>query len=225
MKPLKICVPVVESTNERAARALRQIAARGYLAELRVDYLSQPDLPGLLKGRPGPVIVTNRLSQEGGHWQGPESERQHLLNLALKLGVEYLDVELRAETRWQDEVLAQRGLTKIILSWHDFQGTPDSAVLQDILAEQIQTGTDIVKLVTLARNPSDNLRVLSLIPPVRARGQEIIAFCMGPQGKFSRLIGPLLGSYLTFATLEPGRESAPGQLTVQEVEAIWEILA
>ncbi|MDD3580806.1 MAG: type I 3-dehydroquinate dehydratase [Desulfobacca sp.] len=217
-------MPVVERTNEGAAQTLEQIAARGYLAELRIDYLSQPDLPSILKPRPGPVIVTNRLPQEGGQWQGSEADRQRLLEKALQLGVEYLDVELRAESRWRDDLLKRRGQTKIILSWHDFQGTPGTAQLQDILDEQIELGADLVKLVTLARTPEDNLRVLALIPPTNAVGQEIIAFCMGPEGKFSRVIAPLLGSYLTFATLAAGRESAPGQLTAAQVEAIWEIL-
>jgi len=225
LNKLRVCVPVVERTNEGARQTLEQIAARSYLAELRVDYLAQPDLPGLLQDRPGPVIVTNRLPQEGGQWQGGEADRQRLLEEALQLGVEYLDVELRAETRWRDELLKQRGRTKIILSWHDFQGTPETAQLQDILEEQMQLGADVVKLVTLARTPQDNLRVLALILQANAGGQEIIAFCMGPDGKFSRVIAPLLGSYLTFATLAAGRESAPGQLTAAQVEAIWEILA
>ncbi len=218
-------MPVIERSNQAAAQALKQIAARGYVAELRVDYLAQPDLPWLLEARPGPVIVTNRLPQEGGQWQGSETDRQRLLEEALELGVEYLDVELQAETQWRDDLLARRGSTRIILSWHDFQGTPETTRLEDILAEQMQQNADLVKLVTLARKSEDNLRVLSLIPQAHGAGQEIIAFCMGPLGKFSRVIAPLLGSYLTFATLAAGRESAPGQLTVSEVEAIWGILA
>ena len=53
---------------------------------------------------------------------------------------------------------------------------------------------DIVKLVTLANHPADNLRLLSLIPQAQARGKDIIAFCMGPLGKWSRVAAPLLGS-------------------------------
>ena len=63
-----------------------------------------------------------------------------------------------------------------------------------------------------------------MIPAALERGQDIIAFSMGPTGKYSRVIAPLLGGYLTFAVLEAGQESAPGQLTVQELLSIWEIL-
>lgn len=225
MNPLRICVPVVAKTNDGAQRALQQIAALGHLAELRLDYLTQPDLPRLLQARPGPVIVTNRPRLEGGQWPGTEADRQRFLEEALELGVEYLDVELRTEARWRDRLLARRGPTRIIVSWHDFQETPELPALQAILAAQQQAGADIAKVVTLARTPADNLRVLALIPQAQAQGQDIIAFCMGPRGKFSRVVAPLLGSYLTFATLAPGRESAPGQLTVPEVETIWRILA
>jgi 3-dehydroquinate dehydratase len=47
---------------------------------------------------------------------------------------------------------------------------------------------------------------------------------MGTAGKYSRIISPILGGYLTFAVLEAGQESAPGQLTVQELLSVWKIL-
>jgi len=45
-------------------------------------------------------------------------------------------------------------------------------------------------------------------------GIKIIALCMGPMGRLSRVASPLLGAYLTFASLEQGQESADGQIPV-----------
>ena len=73
-------------------------------------------------------------------------------------------------------------------------------------------------MVALAQEPEDNLRLLSLIPQARAAGREIIAFCMGPVGNWSRVAAPLLGSFLTFAPFTKKGASAPGQLTVNEVK-------
>jgi len=221
---LRICVPVVAAAVNRARSLYLRAARRGLWTELRLDYLERPDLPRLLRTKPGPVIATNRLPSEGGRWGGSEAERRRLLAEALALGVSCLDVELATDAAWRREIYARRGETRIILSWHDFAGTPEPPRLQDRLEEMLGQEADILKLVTLARQPEDNLRVLSLIPQVRAQGREIIAFCMGPLGKWSRIASPLLGGFLTFAPFSRKGASAPGQLTVNEVKRLWRIL-
>jgi 3-dehydroquinate dehydratase len=47
---------------------------------------------------------------------------------------------------------------------------------------------------------------------------------MGELGKTSRLLSPLFGGFFTFASLERGKETAAGQLTVQEMKAVYETL-
>lgn len=225
MKPIRICVPVVAPTQAEAARAWEKIAHQGYLTELRVDYLEPPvDLAALFQDRPGPVIVTNRLRTEGGRWQGGEAARRRLLEEAITLGADYVDLEFTADPDWRRELLAHRGGSRIILSWHDVTSTPPADRLREVLEEMLAQDADIVKLVTFARQPADAVRLLTLIPAALERGREIIALGMGPEGKFSRVVAPLLGSYLTFATLKAGQESAPGQMTVAALLAAWEML-
>ncbi|MFZ5449722.1 MAG: type I 3-dehydroquinate dehydratase [Thermodesulfobacteriota bacterium] len=226
-KPLlRICVPVVEPTVNRARGRYQRAARKGLWTEVRLDYLGEPapDLKKLFRTLPGPVIATNRLVAEGGRWQGEETDRRGLLEEALTLGVTCLDVELAADAVWRREMTARRGSTRIILSWHDFSGTPEAARLEAILDEMLATDADIVKMVTMAQKPEDNLHLLSLIPKARAGGKEIIAFCMGPGGKWSRVVAPLLGSYLTFAPFSKSGASAPGQLTVNDLKKVWKIM-
>jgi 3-dehydroquinate dehydratase type I len=191
---------------------------------MRLDYLEKPDLPRLFRTHPGPVIATNRRVDEGGRWRGTEGRRLMLLEECLAYGVDFLDVELAADAAWRRALAERRGNTGIILSWHDFGGTPDASRLEDLLAEMLTGEAQIIKIVTLARQPEDNLRVLSLIPKARARGREIIAFCMGPLGKWSRAVAPLLGSLLAFAPFSKKGASAPGQLTVNEMQRLWRAL-
>ena len=132
-----------------------------------------------------------------------------------------LDVELATDASFRRDLAARRDKTKLILSWHDFTGTPEPARLEAVLAEMLAADADIVKLVTLATQPEDNLRLLSLIPQAHAHGKEIIAFCMGPLGKWSRLAAPLMGSFLTFAPFSKSGASAPGQLTVNDLKKVW----
>jgi 3-dehydroquinate dehydratase-1 len=221
---LRLCVPIVEATVNRARSKYLRAARQGLLAEIRLDYLENPDLPRLFRAHPGPVIATNRLATEGGRWQGPEPERRSLLEQALSLGADLVDLELAADEAWRCDLWERRGPAKIILSWHDFAGTPETERLEAVLQKMLAAEADILKIVTLARQPEDCLRVLSLIPRARAQGREIIAFCMGAAGKWSRVAAPLLGSFLTFAPFSKKGASAPGQLTVNEVKRLWQML-
>ena len=224
--PLRICVPVVEATVNRVRSKYQRAARKGLWTEIRLDYLEEPapDLQKLFRSLPGPVIATNRLAAEGGRWQGNEADRLALLAAALNLGVTCLDVELAADAVFRREVWDRRGKTRLILSWHNFAGTPDAARLEAVLEEMLAAEADVVKLVALAREPADNLRLLSLIPRAQAAGKDVIAFCMGPLGKWSRIAAPLLGSWLTFAPFSKQGASAPGQLTVNDVKRVWNTL-
>jgi 3-dehydroquinate dehydratase type I len=221
---LRICVPVVEANTNRARSKYLRAARKGLWTELRLDYLEQPDLKRLFRSHPGPVIATNRLAAEGGRWSGRAADRRALLEEALALGADFLDVELAADPVWRRELTQRRGEAKIILSWHDFSGTPDAAELAATFQKMLAQEADVIKMVALAQKPEDNLRLLSLIPQARAAGREIIAFCMGPAGKWSRITAPLLGSFLTFAPFTKKGASAPGQLTVNEVKRLWNML-
>jgi len=215
---------VVEATVNRARSRYLRAARKGLWTEIRLDYLEQVDLPRLFRSHPGPVIATNRLAAEGGKWAGSEAGRRLLLEEALALGADFLDVELAADPTWRRELWARRGQAGIILSWHDFSGTPETARLEAVLQEMLAQEGEIIKLVTMAHEPEDSLRLLSLIPQARAAGREIIAFAMGPAGEWSRVVAPLLGSFLTFAPFTKNRASAPGQLTVNEVKRLWKLL-
>jgi len=223
---LRICVPVVEATVNRARGKYQRAARKGLWTEVRLDYLEEPapNLARLFRSLPGPVIATNRLAAEGGRWQGDEADRLNLLSQALNLGVTCLDLELAADAGFRREMWARRGPTKLILSWHDFAGTPDATRLEAVLEKMLAAEADIVKLVALAREPADNLRLLSLIPRAKAQGKEIIAFCLGPLGKWSRMAAPLLGSWLSFAPFSKTGASAPGQLAVNDLKRVWNIL-
>jgi 3-dehydroquinate dehydratase type I len=216
----------VEATVNRARGRYQRAARKGLWTEIRLDFLEEPapDLQKLFRSLPGPVIATNRPAAEGGHWTGTEADRLDFLSQALNLGVTCLDVELAADPGFRREVWERRGKTRLILSWHDFAGTPDAARLDAVLDEMLASEADVVKLVALANDPADNLRLLSLIPRAKAAGKDVIAFCMGPVGKWSRIAAPLLGSWLTFAPFSKQGASAPGQLTVNDLKRVWKIL-
>jgi 3-dehydroquinate dehydratase type I len=70
----------------------------------------------------------------------------------------------------------------------------------------------------------DNLSLLNLIGRGRKRGIEVVAFCLGPLGRISRLACILIGGAFTYAALESGAEAAPGQLSLAKMRQLLELL-
>jgi 3-dehydroquinate dehydratase type I len=220
----KICIPIVETTMGDTLIAIKEANRLADLIELRVDYLRNVRLALLLQNRKKPFIVTNRKKEEGGQYKGEERKRLGLLQEAIELGADYIDVELTTERSLFRDLLRNKRGTQVILSFHDFRRTPSLKKLQRLLGQMVRLEADVIKIVSFARSWEDNLTILSLIPFAKARKQEIVAFCMGEKGKVSRFFSPFLGAAWTYASLSGVKASAPGQLTVGEMKEIWEKL-
>jgi 3-dehydroquinate dehydratase type I len=220
----KLCIPIVETTMGKALIAIKKANRLTDLIELRVDYLRNARLALLLQNRQKPFIVTNRRKEEGGNYKGEERKRLSVLQEAIDLGADYIDVELATERSSLQGLIRNKRGTQVILSFHDFRRTPSGKELQRLFGQMIRLGADVIKIVPFARSWEDNLTILSLIPFAKARRQEIVAFCMGEKGKISRIYSPFLGAAWTYASLDQGRASAPGQLTVRELTDIWKTM-
>ena len=219
--PGKICLPIVETTVEKAIRAMARARRLADLVELRVDYMKNPGLELLLKGREKPCIVTNRRREEGGRYRGDEKSRLAILRQAIDLGSEFVDLELESGRSAIYELMENNLKTRLILSYHDFEKTPPVKELRSLCRRMIRYGADVVKIVTFVRSWEDNLKVLSLLPYALERKQKIVALGMGAKGKMTRIFAPLMGAAWTYASLGRNRASAPGQLTARELKEIW----
>jgi 3-dehydroquinate dehydratase/shikimate dehydrogenase len=173
--------------------------------------MQKPEVAPLLSRKPCPAIVTFRPQREGGRFAGDEGERIRVLQDAVALGADYVDVELDSVAK-----LRRAPRTKLIVSVHDFEKTPGD--LDAICSRIVATNPDVVKIATTARDVTDNLRIFELL-----RGAKLptIALAMGERGVISRILAPKFGSYLTFATLDAANASAPGQLTVGDLLKVY----
>src|SRR5262245_7585594 len=175
-----ICVSLGRTRHKMVLAEHKALAERGAeLVELRLDWLSHlPDLGRLLADRPTPVIVTCRRARDKGLWRWTEEQRLMVLRSAIVAGAEYVDLE--------EDIAAsipRYGATKRIISFHDFDQTP--ANLAEIHARLQKHDPDVVKIVTMANSPQDNVRMLQLVS-----GAQIptVGFCMGEFGIPSRLL-------------------------------------
>jgi len=192
--------------------------------EVRLDCLI--DLKGLneIAGcTRTPLIATIRPSKCGGKFSGEDEERVEILLDVASGGFEYADVELDLSgLKIVVENLRAWGI-KPIISFHDFEGTPESGELRRILKSEIEAGADVCKIVTTAQSLRDNLTLLQFLYDESGKAR-IVCFAMGPLGKPSRLLSPIYGGYFTIASLERGMETATGQMTIEEMKAAYKAL-
>jgi 3-dehydroquinate dehydratase-1 len=213
-KPL-ICVPIIN--NDIAA--VKRIEAFADLFEVRIDLIgkSWQDIAVQLTR---PWIACNRRVEEGGKSKGKEEDRIKELLHALKLGAKIIDIEL--STPGLAKVVKDiKGKAECLISYHNNKETPVEK-LRDITRQQLDAGADICKVVTTARTFTDNVAILHLIQEFP--GTKIVAFAMGTVGQISRVLCPMVGSYFTYASMAEGKESADGQIPVNELVKIYQML-
>lgn len=217
----RIAVPITAVQTSDALRDMDDVAKIPAIAELRLDYLRKPNLERLVKFHPAVKIVTNRARSEGGNFMGEEEKRAAYLQYAIHLRAEYVDIEFAYLHLLRLDEIKIQPPTKLIVSYHNFKETPGN--LEEIYKRIADTRADIVKMATRANSLADSSRMLDLVAE-KSSEKDIIGICMGENGVGTRISGPAYGGYLTFASLDKGKESAPGQMTVQELKDTWKFL-
>lgn len=194
------------------------------LVELRLDYLDNFLEIGKLKKIKKPRISTCMPVWEGGKFKGSENERAEILLSAIEFS-NYVTIELRTRKSLRDPLIKkakERGV-KVIVSYHDFNSTPEKKEIMKIIKKEHSAGADIAKVAFMPKNYADVLNAMYALVENKLK-IPVIAISMGKIGKISRVIAPALGSYMAYASAGKGKESAEGQLTVKELKEVLKIL-
>ena len=213
MKKPRICAVIVNND----AKAVKRVESLVDLFEVRIDLIGGT-WRQMLKHLDKPWIACNRRVEEGGRWRGSEAERREELLNALELGAAIIDIEL-VTGNLKEIVKLVKKKAKCLLSYHDVKSTPSIDQMRGIIQRQLDVGADICKLVTTAHKFEDNLAVLELISDFSK--ERIVSFAMGEPGGISRILCSLVGGDFTYASVAKGRESASGQVTVNDLSRIY----
>jgi 3-dehydroquinate dehydratase-1 len=192
------------------------------LAELRIDWYRGTDPAAVRRTTAAfraaglATLATIRSRAEGGHWAGDERARGALFEAVLP-EVDAVDVELSSAGIRPGVIAAARAADRpVIVSFHDFERTPDEAALRATVEAARAAGADVVKISTMAHGAAD-LRVLA---GLLLRYDSMIVIGMGADGAGSRVLFPLLGSRVTYSSI--GGRPAPGQLPFAETVRLLE---
>jgi len=216
MKRPRICAVIV---NKDLA-AIRAIEPFVELFEVRIDLIGD-GWQEVVKQLHKPWIASNRCAEEGGKWEGDEAGRIEELVTATELGADIVDIELNTRNlEAAMPVIKKRA--RCLLSFHELKKTPPLNMMQGIIQRQLAAGADICKVITTAQRFEDNLTVLQLI--AESPKTKMVSFAMGPLGLASRILCPLVGGDFTYASVEEGKESAPGQITARELRKLYDLI-
>lgn len=237
----KICVPLTSGNEVALMNDLFHLKGKVFdLIEWRADYYfaNQEDLEKLsLKPlrlihkmfSDKPLIVTFRDKSEGG-----QSVIDQIKLLEFRKNIidsdtaDIIDIELmnfKMKDRAHEEIhqeyldLLERAKgkgIKVILSFHDFNHSPEVQQMIDCLLLEEEFGADVAKIAYFAKNQTDakNLMEASKIAS-RRLGIPHIAIAMGEEGTITRYSRSETSSAITFATISGS--SAPGQLSLDEL--------
>ncbi len=223
-----ICMPLLATERSdlfREAAAIKQ--SDPDLVEWRIDgYCHVQDINNSLDAlaklriqfRDTPLIFTCRIDSEGGLIKLNDHQRQCLLTEAIASGnLDIVDIELRNDAAFVQSIMeaAKNASVRVILSYHNFEMTPDETFIFDTLLKARDLGADIAKVAVMPKGYHDVLALLNATLKARQQGLKIpaITMSMGPQGRLTRLAGGLFGSDITFASATT--PSAPGQLPIE----------
>ncbi len=207
-----ICVSIAQITQ-----IVEVLKSDVELIELRLD-LIRKDPRELYARIPRNVktIATCRPGAVG------EEERIVLLKTCMDLGASFIDIEIESPKKTLAEVLdyAQKCATAVIVSYHNFELTPMRIELEKIMSSCYESGGSIAKIATSV-NSRDELR--NLLSLYNLPGKKVI-IGMGNMGRILRIMAPYVGAEFTFAAPDQGGATAPGQLSVSQLNELYKVI-
>ena len=208
-----ICVAISEPSLDKILVLLRNVE----MAEIRLDMMDLSDKEiEIVSSQPVHLIATCRLGKFN------DRERKKKLIKAIESGAAFVDIEIETSDDFKNEIkkVAKAHQCKIIISFHDFDKTPSDEDLNKIVEDCFAAGADIAKIACKANTEEDAERILSLY----VKYKNLVALGMGEKGMNTRIASLLLGAPFSFASIGAGKETAPGQIELEEMKKILDKL-
>jgi 3-dehydroquinate dehydratase type I len=202
-------------SRAREIEIIAKMVAVADMAEIRLDLLrpAKDELPALFAARGEKMIATCRVGEYD------DAARTAMLKAAIDAGCGYVDLEIDASCAFLDTLIpyAKAKGCKVILSYHNFEITPEAEALELVVMEALACGADVVKIATMVHTPPDAARLLGLY----VRHTKLVAFGMGEKWRFTRVIALKLGAPFTYVYPDDAMATAPGQYSDSEMRRLW----
>jgi 3-dehydroquinate dehydratase/shikimate dehydrogenase len=204
--------------------ARRETNAGESFFEFRLDYLPAPEqgipiIRKFLLAHPDCcILATCRRHQNQGKFNGSVEDQIRILNAALDAGARAVDIEIESAENVAARLENFRGKGSLILSYHNYDGTPSP---ETILRRMMRIPADGYKIVTTARKPSDNYRILSLTKTHPRT--PVVVLAMGETGFPTRVLSTAWGGIFTYAAPNASEGTASGQVSARLLRHLYRV--
>ena len=221
----RICIALGFPDLDRLLEHARHEAEAGEsFLEFRLDYLEYPErgaeaIRGFLEQYPECIVLaTCRRHQNRGKFNGSIEEEMRVLDVAVTAGAHAVDVEIESAEAAAARLSLFRGRARLIVSYHNYEATPQ---LDTLLNRMTRIPADGYKIVTTARKPSDFGRVLTL---AKAHPRmPLIVLAMGELGFPSRVLSAAFGGMYTYAAPMATQGTAAGQVCARQLRHVYRV--
>jgi len=208
---MRYCVSIGEKSWVKVVEALKKIN----FAEIRLDKINNLNSTAIEN-----IFSTNK--ELIATFRSETKDKLDYLKKAIVSGADYVDLDIDTLKKYKSKIYdyAKKNNCKLIVSYHNFYKTPSFKELTKIVHKALGENADIVKICCMVKSNSDNIRLLRLL----SKSKKVQPIGMGKKGIITRIIAPFLGSPYTFVSLEPGKETAEGQVDIKTYKKIIDVL-
>lgn len=239
----KICISICARTVGDLLEKVGRAEPLADVIEIRFDCLESSTIANALDrlrdlGSPRELLATNRPKDVDIAFNASAARVE--INAAFEVRLSfwrsvlesrlfrYVDLEedlvfaLTHNEIFPPELLA--GHT-VIGSHHNFYDTPDlGPVLEGFIPNKdVGFRCDIVKVATTANSITDTIEQWYLLDWAKHYGVAAVPISMGEPGKWTRILGLAHGAAMTYAALDSGGETAPGQIAANDLIDVYRV--
>lgn len=186
--------------------------------ELRLDLFTDIDI-GVIKEfliqAKEPVMLTLRKASHGGKFRGSEEERETLIEQLLDLKPSFFDLEYDMRQEFLEKILQRYIHTQFVISYHNVQGIPEDLETIYLRMKRYRAFSYKIALKVLSTNEALKMLLFARSHP------RTSMICMGERGSFARVLGPIFGNLIDYASMNSDEQTAPGQVTFSEFMDIY----
>ena len=222
----KICLPIIKQSIPEVVEIIEQQKNNFDMFEIWIDYVKENEemiqnmLQDLSNKFAKKIIVVFRR-QNAELITMPFEKRKLIIE---KLAEKNIFLDLDIEQQIKDLEFAKEKKAKVIASFHDYKKTPRTSALVEIIKKMEMFQPAIFKIATFCETEKDALHLLHLLLDLKEEKKDVIVLGMGEKGIITRIFGSIWGNEITFAPVSGNEQSAPGQLTKEQLEKIFSMI-
>ncbi|HEV1287457.1 MAG TPA: shikimate dehydrogenase [Bryobacteraceae bacterium] len=221
----RICIALgFREIESLLAHAREEYNAGERFFEFRLDYLPLPEQgiaamrKFLARNADCTVLATCRRHQNQGHFNGSIEQQVKILDASIDAGAQAVDIEIESAENCIDSLEALRSRARLVISYHNYGGTPP---LDAVMRRMLRVAADGYKIVTTAKKPSDNARILALAKTYSKTPTILLA--MGETGFPTRVLSPSSGGLFTYAAPNSAEGTASGQVSAHQLRHLYRV--